>query len=255
MQKMSSEPSVSRTEICFEFFDQMLQRRSPSTVLGSKLKAVLYNDIFCKSPTKLNPKRSVGVAVPYYVLADDLKKDNTYLKSRVLALEKMVLARDSEVTQLADEIKKANHLKIQFLEVEHALKQKSSINKRLRKANESLMTHNEDMERELLRVVESKFDVKKLRLTVQELAKTRRHASILSTKLNEVIRKNHELVKTLNAMGKNPNSNPNQNTNLCSNSNLDSNLQSKTSGPRSQHRPIHNHPLFAKAEVTDRPFP
>lgn len=193
----------SKLKLCFHFLDEMIRRFGAYQRLGFNLRDVIYNNVYCSEPGDFNEKRYGDPPTPYYKLAEDLRLEVDELTQFNSELEDRLGEKEAQVSKLTDELKDANHLKLQFVELEHALRQKTSINKRLRKANDTLISHNEDLEEQLLEASKSKYDSiaqETLKKTIQELAKANRNANILSSRLRESLSDNRLLQNTIDTL-------------------------------------------------------
>ena len=138
------------TRICFKFFDEMLNRYTPYQSLGVRLREYLYQKVYCDNPEIFDAKlKGQQGSVTYQMVAEEMKTrlEESESKNEILSLN--LREKEREIQQLTEELKRAEHLKFQFVELEHSLRQKSSINKRLQKANDLLIRHNEDLEQQL----------------------------------------------------------------------------------------------------------
>eukprot|EP00471_Norrisiella_sphaerica_P006197 CAMPEP_0184492456 /NCGR_PEP_ID=MMETSP0113_2-20130426/23297_1 /TAXON_ID=91329 /ORGANISM="Norrisiella sphaerica, Strain BC52" /LENGTH=271 /DNA_ID=CAMNT_0026877267 /DNA_START=335 /DNA_END=1150 /DNA_ORIENTATION=+ len=201
--------SNAETKIGFHFYDEMLSRYSAYARLGMKIRSVLWQSVYCINPARYDAKRDGEGPATYVSIAEALHQENENLRRTVNQLRSESRDMQSQLESLSEELKLANHLKVQFVELEHSLRQNSSINRRLRKANDTLLTHNEDLEQQLLRATRSKFNVaveEQLKVTVEELFKARKHSSMLSDKLEKTLKKNRELLQSMESLREKANS-------------------------------------------------
>uniref|UniRef100_A0A7S2TSS9 Uncharacterized protein n=1 Tax=Lotharella oceanica TaxID=641309 RepID=A0A7S2TSS9_9EUKA len=196
----AESPNEARTRICFRYFDEMLRRYSSYSRLGARLRDLLLRDVYCVDPGSLNRKRIGDEPVPFYVIAQELKTDLKDAKQELGKLKVDIRDKEERIIQLEDELSRAQHLKLQFVEMEHTMKQNASITKRLQKANDVLMAHNEDLEEQILQASKSKFNLaieNQLRSALDELEKSKAHAEDLSKRLEEELQKNHKLFESV----------------------------------------------------------
>mmetsp|Transcript_21132 Transcript_21132/g.34692 ORF Transcript_21132/g.34692 Transcript_21132/m.34692 type:complete len:284 (-) Transcript_21132:130-981(-) len=199
----TDHPTYGKAEVAFRFYDEMLRRYSVYSSLGVRLRKVFLESVYCEHPGKFDSKREGDGSTPYFMIARDLKKENNRLKEELEDMRRECKLKSDAVVELNEELELASHLKVKFVEIENALRQNSSINKRLRKANDVLLSHNEDLEEQLLRATHSKFNIaveEQLQTTLNELVKSRQHSEMLSNRLEETLRKNKDLIMMIDNM-------------------------------------------------------
>uniref|UniRef100_A0A7S3Y805 Uncharacterized protein n=2 Tax=Lotharella globosa TaxID=91324 RepID=A0A7S3Y805_9EUKA len=200
-EKVSAEsPNEIRTRLCFRYYDEMLRRHTGCSRLGAKIRDVLLRDVYCVDPGTLNQKRVGDEPMPFYVIAKELKADLDDTRQELGKLKMNVRDKEDRISQLEDELSRAQHLKLQFIEMEHTMKQNASITKRLHKANDVLMAHNEDLEEQILQASRSKFNLaieNQLRSALDELEKSKAHAEELTKKLQDELQRNHKLLDSI----------------------------------------------------------
>lgn len=193
-------PTEYKTELCFRFLDKMLGRFQGHRRLGAQLRDHLWYNVYCAEPGVFDEQRVGDEPVPYYELTCTLKRQCEALEAERARLKDELERSRALESHARSELSKADHLKLQFVELEHALRQKASICKRLQRANDRLISHNEDVEQQLVEASQAQMSDLQLRRTLRELDNTKRQATVMAAQCKESAEAVHDLRKQVDVL-------------------------------------------------------